>query len=87
MKSSGVVDPSRKLKPSELAVSSATFSSEDYPMIVKFNNLLDNSANLHSTVDIDHPLFEPSMKVVIFEDYAPFAVHEKKIFFRNNDSV
>ena len=32
-------------------------------------------------------MFQPSPKIVVFDDYAPFAVHEKKLFFRNNDSV
>ena len=79
--------PSVKLKPSDLAMSSVNVSAEDYPMIEKFNNLQDNSSQVHSTVDVDQPLFQPSVKVIVFEDYAPFAVHEKKVFFRNNDSV
>lgn len=61
--------------------------ADDYPMIIEFNNMQDNTTQVHSTVDNDEPLFQPSPKVVVFEDYAPFAIHEKKLFFRNNDSV
>jgi len=61
--------------------------ADDYPMIIEFNNMQDNTTQVHSTVDNDEPLFQPSPKVLVFEDYAPFAVHEKKLYFRNNDSV
>ena len=81
------LDPSTKLKPSDLEKPSLDVSAEDYPLIIEFNNLKDNSSQVHSTVSIDTPLFQPAPKVVIFEDYAPFATHEKKLFFRNNDSV
>lgn len=81
------LDPSVKLRPSDLALASVNVSADDYPMIEKFNNIQDNSAHVHSTVDVDQPLFQPSVKVIVFEDYAPFAVHEKKVYFRNNDSV
>lgn len=81
------LDPSVKLKPSDLALASVNVSADDYPMIERFNNLQDNSSQVHSTVDVDQPLFQPSTKVIVFEDYAPFAVHEKKVYFRNNDSV
>ncbi len=81
------LDPSTKLKPSDLEKPSLDVSAEDYPLIIEFNNLKDNSSQVHSTVSIDTPLFKPAPKVVIFEDYAPFATHEKKLFFRNNDSV
>ena len=76
-----------KLKPSDMAKSSINISGEDYPMIIEFVNILENTSQIHSTVDIDQPLFEPSPNIVIFENYAPFAIHEKKIFFRNKDSV
>jgi hypothetical protein len=85
--SSNWLDPSSKLKPSDLCKSSVDVVADDYPMIIEFNNIKDNSCQVHSTVDIDQPLFQPSPKVVVFEDYAPFAIHEKKLFFRNNDSV
>lgn len=81
------LDPSLKLKPSDLSKSSVDVVADDYPIIVEFNNIHDNTCQVHSTVDIDQPLFQPSPKVVVFEDYAPFAVHEKRIYFRNNDSV
>ena len=81
------LDPSIKLKPSDLEKPSLNVSADDYPMIVEFNNLQDNSSQVRCTVDIDEPLFQPAPKVVIFKDYAPFATHEKKLFFRNNDSV
>eukprot|EP00605_Chrysophyceae_sp_TOSAG23-4_P000636 GSChrysophyteH1.ASY1.ANO1.717.1 assembled CDS len=81
------LDPSAKLKPSDLEKPSLNVSADDYPLIIEFCNLQDNSSQIHSTVEIDRPLFKPAPKVVIFEDYAPFATHEKKLFFRNNDSV
>ena len=81
------LDPSAKLKPSDLEKPSLNVSADDYPLIIEFCNLQDNSNQVHSTVEIDRPLFQPAPKVVIFEDYAPFATHEKKLFFRNNDSV
>lgn len=55
-------------------------------MYIKFH-IYNYIAQTHSLVDIDQPLFQPSPKIVVFEDYAPFAVHEKKLFFRNNDGV
>ena len=76
-----------KLKPSDLSKSSVDVAIDDYPMIIEFNNILDNTAQVHSTVDIDQPIFQPSPKVLVFEDYAPFATHEKKLYFRKNDSV
>jgi len=81
------LDPSSKLKPSDLCKSSVDVVADDYPKIIEFNNIQDNTCQVHSNVDIDQPLFQPSPKVVVFEDYAPFAIHEKKLFFRNNDSV
>jgi hypothetical protein len=85
---SGWVNPSSKLKPSELMSQTVLeVVAEDYPMIIEFINMKDNSAQVHSVVDIDEPLFQPSPSVMIFEDYAPFAVHEKKLFFRNSDKV
>ncbi len=81
------LDPSAKLKPSDLEKPSLNVSADDYPLIIEFCNLQDNSNQIHTTVEIDRPLFKPAPKVVIFEDYAPFATHEKKLFFRNNDSV
>ena len=81
------LDPSAKLKPSDLEKPSLNVSADDYPLIIEFCNLQDNSAQVHTTVEIEKPLFQPAPKIVIFEDYAPFATHEKKLFFRNNDSV
>lgn len=81
------IDPTSKLKPSDLSKSSVDVAADDYPMIIEFNNILDNTSQVHSSVDIDQPLFQPSPKVLVFEHYAPFAVHEKKLYFRNNDSV
>ena len=80
-------DPEKKLKPSEMAKSAMNISGEDYPMIIELVNILDNTSQIHSMVDIDQPLFEPAPNILIFEDYAPFAIHEKKLYFRNRDSV
>ena len=83
-----VVHPSAKLRPSEfLNQSLVDLPIENYPMIVDFINIKDNTAMVHSSVDIDKPIFNPAPTVLIFEDYAPFAVHEKKLFFRNQDRV
>jgi hypothetical protein len=80
-------DPSVRLKPSDLAKPSIDVVADDYPMIVEFNNMEDNTSQIHSTVDIDKPLFQSSPKILVFEDYAPFVPIEKTIYFRNNDSV
>ena len=80
-------DPIKRLLPSELARTSINISGEDYPMIIEFVNILDNTSQIHCTVDVDRPLFEPAPNIVVFEDYAPFAVHEKKLYFRNRDAV
>ena len=80
-------DPEKRLRPSDMAKSAINISGDDYPMIIELVNILDNTSQIHSTVDIDQPLFETAPNIVVFEDYAPFAVHEKRIFFRNRDSV
>eukprot|EP01038_Epipyxis_sp_PR26KG_P004323 gene4323-6124_t len=80
-------DPTSKLKPSDLSKPSINLVADDYPKIVEFNNMADNTSQLNSTVDIDSPLFQPSPKIIVFEDYKPFAPIEKKLFFRNCDSV
>ena len=49
--------------------------------------MADNTAQLQSSVKSDQPLFQASPNVVFFEDYAPFSIHEKRLYFRNNDSV
>ena len=81
------IDPEKKLKPSEFYKSAQNLNIDEYPRIVEYNNMSDNTAQLNSTVRTDQPLFQSSPKVVVFEDYAPFSVQEKKLFFRNNDSV
>lgn len=81
------LDPATKLKPSDLEKPSLDIVADDYPMITELVNLRDHSSQVRSTVDINQPLFQPAPKVVIFEGYAPFATHKKKLYFRNNDSV
>ena len=81
------LDPSVRLKPSDLAKPSIDIVASDYPKILKLNSMSDNTSQVHSTVDLDQPLFQPSPKIIVFEEYAPFTVIERKIFFRNNDSV
>lgn len=81
------LDPSVRLKPSDLAKPSIDIVASDFPKILRLNTISDNTSQVHSTVDLDQPLFQPSPKIVVFEEYAPFTVVEKKIFFRNNDSV
>ena len=44
-------------------------------------NIKDITSQIHSIVDIDKPIFSPSPNALIFEDYSPFAIHEKKLFF------
>jgi len=74
-------DPITKLKPSDLSKPSVNLVADDYPMIIEFNNMQDNTSQIHSTVDIDKPLFQPSPKIVLIEDYEPFIAIEKKLFF------
>jgi hypothetical protein len=81
------LDPSARLKPSDLSKPSIDIIATDYPKILRLNSISDNTSQVHSTVDLDQPLFQPSPKIVVFEEYSPFTVVEKKIFFRNNDSV
>jgi hypothetical protein len=81
------LDPSGKLKPSDLTKPSLDIDPEDYPLITKFNNIMDNTVQMHSTVDIDQPIFQPAPKIVLFEDYEPFSTVRKKLYFRNKDSV
>ena len=81
------IDPEKKLKPSEFYRTAQNLNIDEYPRIVEYNNMSDNTAQLHSTVRTDQPLFQSSPDVVVFEDYAPFSVQEKKLYFRNNDSV
>lgn len=77
-----------KLKPSEmLSQCIIDVSVNEYPKIIEFLNIQDNSSQVHCAVDVDRPIFWPSPSVLVFEDYTPFAIHEKKIFFRNNDKV
>ena len=81
-------DPNIKVKPSELLTQSAVdVAMEDYPMIVEFVNIQDNTTQVHSSVDVDRPLFHPNPVVVVFEEYSSFTIHERKLFFRNNDRV
>ena len=81
------LNPSTKLKPSDFSKPSIDVVADDYPMIIEFNNMQDNTSQVHSTVDINQPLFQPSPKIVVFDNYAPFVPIERKIFFRNNDAV
>ena len=83
-----LLNPSTKLRPSEfLTQSLVDVHVDEYPMITEFMNIKDNTAQVHSIVDVDKPIFSPCPTVVVFEDYAPFAIHEKKVFFRNHDKV
>ena len=81
------LDPSAKLKPSDFSKPSVDLFADDYPMIVDFVNMQDNTSQVSCTVDVDSPIFQPSPKIVVFEDYVPFTHIEKKIYFRNNDAV
>lgn len=76
-----------RLKPSDLVKPSIDVAAEDYPMIIQFNNMLDNTSQIHSSVDVDLPLFQPNPKIVVFEEYKPFTIIHRKIYFRNKDSV
>lgn len=81
------LDPGVKLRPSDLSKPSLDVNPDDYPLITQFNNIMDTTVQAHSTVDIDTPIFQPSPKIVVFEDYEPFTTVKKKLFFRNLDSV
>jgi hypothetical protein len=81
------LDPNGKLKPSDLSKPALDIDPEDYPLITKFNNIMDNTVQLHSTVDLDQPIFQPAPKIVLFDEYLGFTTVRKKLFFRNKDSV
>ena len=81
------LDPGVKLRPSDLSKPSLDVNPDDYPLITHFNNIMDTTVQVHSTVDVDQPIFQPSPKIVVFEEYEPFATVKKKLFFRNIDSV
>ena len=72
-------DPNRKMRPSEFNTSAAHFNAAEYPKIVELNNMADNTQNVNSVVDMDQPLFQPSPKVVIFDNYAPYSIQEQKL--------
>ena len=38
-------------------------------------------------MDVDQPLFQPYPLELAFDDYKPFGIHTKTLYFRNNDSV
>lgn len=85
--SRNVIDPLRKMKPSEFYETPPSLNLDDYPKIVELNIIPESTAQLQSSVVASKPLFQSSLKAVVFENYAPFSEHEKKLFFRNNDSV
>ena len=62
-------DPNKKLKPSDMTKTAINISGDDYPMIIELVNILDNTSQISSTVDIDQPLFEPAPNIIIFEGY------------------
>ena len=57
------------------------------PKIVEFLDLGRNSMQVNSTVDTDEPLFQPFPVELVFDEYTPCGVHQKTLYFRNNDSV
>eukprot|EP00937_MAST-01D_sp_MAST-1D-sp2_P000047 g47.t1 len=57
------------------------------PRIIEFLDLGRNTAQIHSTVDVDQPLFQPFPLQLVFDEYTPCGVHQKTLYFRNNDSV
>lgn len=81
------LDPSTKLRPSDLVKPSLDINPEDYPLIVEFNNVLDHTSQFHSDVDLDQPIFQPAPRIIVFEDYKPYSTIQRKIFFRNKDTV
>lgn len=81
------LDPSSKLKPSDMSKPSLDVNPEDYPKTIDLRNIMDHTSNVHCTVDLEKPLFQPAPKIVVFEDYQPFTTVTKKLFFRNNDAV
>lgn len=81
------LDPNIRLRPSDLTKPALDVNPDDYPLITQFNNIMDNTVQMHSTVDIDQPIFEPAPKIFLFEEYEAFANVRKKLYFRNKDSV
>ena len=70
-----------KLRPSELSRASM-INPDIYPMIIE-----PDTKALSTVGGSGAPLFQASPTVIIFQDYAPFAEHEKRLYFRNNDFV
>jgi hypothetical protein len=81
------LDPGVKLRPSDLCKPSLDVNPDEYPLITQFNNIMDTTVQVHCDVDIDQPIFQPAPKIVVFEDYEPFTIVKKKLFFRNIDTV
>ena len=77
----------KKLRPSDLSKPNIDINKDDYPKIVKFYNLKDQTSKTFSIVPIDKPLFQSSQSVIIFENYESFSTQKKEICFRNSDKV
>ena len=68
----------QKLRPSDLSKVSVV-DPDAYPIIINADPGRDGESAL--------PIFQASPTAIVFQDYAPFATHEKRLYFRNNDYV
>ena len=75
------LDPNTKLKPSDLSQSVVNVVADDYPMIIEFVNMLDNTSQVKSAVDIDLPLFQVSPTVIVLKIMHHLLFMRKKSFF------
>ena len=80
-----------KLSPSEFTKTFIDIVSDEDNRKVD-NNALNSSINssfmpsIHS-LTLNEPIFQSSPKTLIFTNYQPFQIYEKKLYFRNNDKI
>ena len=78
-----------KIRPSTLLselTSAPPSSAPAIPRIIEFFNLADTTAATTSAVDINVPLFQPFPAQLVIDEYEPFGVVTRDVFFRNNDN-
>lgn len=76
-----------KFKPSQFQKSFLSMISDEDPRIVESWDMKNTTHEVHSVVSVTEPIFQASPRVLVFQDWKPFSIVEKKIFFRNNDKV
>lgn len=76
-----------KLTPSQFQKSFLSIVSDKDPKIVESLDLRSSTHETKSMVSTEEPIFQPSPRVLVFQEWQAFSIIEKKIFFRNNDKV